>query len=175
MPTEQPAMDLSDVFGSIPDPESYSLPDYSLPKGEPVMPIALTADELETLLALYDRFANVDPTGIESNPFLKATVESFQQTFGGPSTRPDEQLLDDIGDMLNDFASDLGGESVGVIDATPAHHQTLYLFLTTSKGYHLAPHITFSPPSNAVETLYDVFQRVVDQELYLKRPKTVLE
>jgi len=168
-------MDLADVFGSVPDPQSYSLPDYSLPKGDPVLPIALTAEELETLLALYDQFANVDPTGIESNPFLKATVESFQQAFGTAAARPDKQLLDDIGDMLNDFAAGLGSGEVGVVDATPAHHRTLYLFLTTAKGYHLAPHITFSPPPAAVETLYDVFQRVVDQEVYLKRPRSVLE
>jgi len=168
-------MDLQDVFGSLPDPQSYSLPDYSLPKGEPVLPIALTAEELETLLALYDQFASVDPTGIESNPFLQATVESFQQVFGSAAARPDQQLLDDVGDMLNDFASDLGGSELGVVDATPGHHRTLYLFLTTCKGYHLAPHITFSPPPAAVETLYEVFQRVVDQEVYLKRPQSVLE
>lgn len=167
-------MDLPDLFDSVPDPRSYSIPDYSLPSGDPVLPIALTATELDTLLALYDQFANVDPTGIESNPFLKATVESFQQTFGVTSSRPDEQLVDDVGDMLTDFSGDLGNRDVGVIDATPVHHRTLYLFLTTIKGYHAAPHIRFDPDPAAVETLFEVFQRVVDQDVYLKRPKSVL-
>jgi hypothetical protein len=168
-------MDLPDVFDSVPDPRSYSIPDYSLPSGDPVLPIALTATELDSLLALYDQFADVDPTGIESNPFLKATVESFQQTFGLTSARPDEQLVEDVGEMLTDFATALGDREVGVVDATPAHHRTLYLFLTTTKGYHVAPHIQFDPDPSAVETLFEVFQRVVDQEVYLKRPRSVLE
>jgi hypothetical protein len=168
-------MDLPDVFDSVPDPRSYSIPDYSLPSGDPVLPIALTGAELDALLALYDQFANVDPTGIESNPFLKATVDSFQQTFGVTSARPDEQLVDDIGDMLTTFSAELGDKEIGVVDATPVHHRTLYLFLTTTKGYHAAPHITFDPDPDAVETLFEVFERVADQNVYLKRPRNVLE
>lgn len=167
-------MDLSEIFEGVPDPRSYAIPDYSLPKGEAVMPVALTATELEQLLALYDRLGATDPTGIESNPFLQATVESFQQTFGVTAARPDDRLLDDIGEMLTDFANDLDGRELGVVDATPVHHRTLYLFLTTAKGYHAAPHIDFSPDPDAVETLYEVFERVVDQDVYLKQPRDVL-
>ncbi|MBV0902208.1 hypothetical protein [Haloarcula salina] len=168
-------MSLDQVFGRIPDPGSYSFPEYSLPQGDPVRPIAVTAEELSTLLDLYESVAAVDPTGMDANPFLRATSDFFQQTFGTPLTRPDERLSDDIASMLNDFSDDLGGKRLGVVDATPAHHRTLYFFLTTCKAYHLAPHLQFSPDPAAVETLYDVYERVTEQEFYLKRPKSVLE
>jgi len=77
--------------------------------------------------------------------------------------------------MLNDFGDDLGGDPLGVVDATPAHHRTVYFFLTACRGYHVAPHISFSPPVDAVETLAAIFERVSDQEFYLKRPRSVLE
>lgn len=168
-------MEIEDVFSSLPSPGTHSFPDYSLPKGNPVLPIAITAEELETLLDLYDRFAAVDPTGIDSNPFLKASTEFLQQVFGAPAYRPDDQLADDIAAMLNDFSDDLGGAAIGVVDATPKHHQTLYFFLTSCKGYHLAPHVQFAPTAGSVETLYEIYQRVVEQDVYLKRPRTVLE
>ncbi|QSG05914.1 hypothetical protein [Halapricum desulfuricans] len=168
-------MDREDVFEALPAPATHSFPDYSLPKGDPVLPIAITADELETLFDLYDRFAAVDPTGIDDNPFLKASTEFLQQAFGAPAYRPDDQLKEDIAAMLNDFSDGLGGADIGVVDATPKHHQTLYFFLTTCKGYHLAPHLRFSPPGDGIETLYTVYQRVVGQDVYLKRPQTVFE
>ncbi|MFC6861949.1 hypothetical protein ACFQGE_00575 [Halomicroarcula sp. GCM10025817] len=168
-------MSLETVFGKVPDPASYTFPDYSLPQGDPVRPVAVTADELTTLLDLYEQFARVDPSGMGSNPFVQATSDFLEQTFGTPLKRPDEQLHDDIATMLNDFSDDLGGASMGVVDATPAHHRTLYFFLTSCKAYHLAPHVRFDPPPTAVETLYDVYERVTDQEFYLKRPKSVLE
>jgi len=77
--------------------------------------------------------------------------------------------------MLSDFGDDLGGAELGVVDVTPAHFRTVYFFLTSAKSYHVAPHIQFSPDRGAVETLYELFQRVVDQEFYLKRPRSVLE
>lgn len=168
-------MSLDDVFGDVPDPESFAFPDYSLPQGEAVRPIALTAAELSTLLDLYETFAAVDPTGIDQNPFLRATSDFLKQTFGTTLERPDERLHDDIGGMLTDFADDLGGRSIGVVDATPVHHRTLYFFLTSCKAYHLAPHVQFEPGAAAVETLFEVYERVAEQEFYLKRPKTVLE
>lgn len=168
-------MSLDRVFAQLPDPQTHSFPDYSLPKGDPVLPIALTADELSSLLELYESFAAVDPTGLDTNPFLEATTTFFQRTFGMPSTRPDEKLNDDIAALLNDFSDDLGGRSLGVIDATPKHHRTLYFFLTSCKGYHFAPHIRFDPDEEAIETLYQVYDRVTEQEAYLKRPETVLE
>jgi hypothetical protein len=168
-------MDLDDVFQGLPSPGGHSFPDYSLPKGDPVIPIAVADDELETLLDLYERFAAVDPTGVESNPFLKASTEFLQQAFGAPAYRPDDQLADDIAAMLNDFSDDLGGAAIGVVDATPKHHQTLYFCLTSCKGYHLAPHVQFAPTAGSVETLYEIYQRVVEQDVYLKRPRTVLE
>ena len=168
-------MSLDSVFGQVPDPSSYSFPDYALPQGDPVRPVALTDDELTALLDLYERFAAVDPTGVDSNPFMRATSEFLQQTFGTTLERPDERLHDDIAAMLNDFSEDLAGEALGVVDATPAHLRTLYFFLTSAKAYHVAPHIQFSPDEAAVETLYGVYQRVVEQEFYLKRPRSVLE
>ena len=168
-------MSLDSVFGQVPDPSSYSFPDYALPQGDPVRPVAVTAGELTALLDLYKTFAAVDPTGVESNPFMRATSEFLEQTFGTTLERPDERLHDDIAAMLNDFSADLGGGSVGVVDTTPAHMRTLYFFLTSAKAYHLAPHIRFSPDESAVETLYEVYQRVMDQEFYLKRPRSVLE
>lgn len=48
-------------------------------------------------------------------------------------------------------------------------------FLTSCKAYHVAPHIQFAPDESAVETLYSVYERVMDQEFYLKRPRSVLE
>jgi len=168
-------MSLDSVFGQVPDPSSYSFPDYALPQGDPVRPVAVTAAELDALLGLYETFAAVDPTGIDSNPFMRATSDFLEQTFGTTLERPDERLHDDIATMLNDFAEDLGGERVGVVDVTPAHFRTLYFFLTSAKSYHVAPHIQFSPDRGAVETLYELFQRVVDQEFYLKRPRSVLE
>jgi hypothetical protein len=168
-------MSLDSVFADLPDPGSYSFPDYSIPQGEAVMPIAVTADELEALLALYERFAAVDPTGIGSNPFLQATSEFLEQTFGTGLQRPDEQLHDDIAALLNDVSDDLGGEAIGVADVTPRHHRTLYFFLASCKAYHLAPHIRFDPEPDAVETLAAVFERSTAQDLYLKRPRTVLE
>lgn len=168
-------MNLTDVFENLPDPGSYSFPDYAIPQGEPVMPVALTDDELHTLLDLFEHFAAVDPTGLNSNPFLESTTEFLQQTFGTPAYRPDEQLEDDIATMLNDFSDDLGGDEMAVVDASPKHHQTLYFFLVSAKGYHVAPHIQFDPDPRAVETLYDVYQRVTKQDYYLKRPSSVLE
>jgi hypothetical protein len=168
-------MSLDQVFGQVPDPQSYSFPDYSLPQGDPVKPVALTDDELTALLDLYDAFAAVDPTGMDSNPFLRATSELLTQSLGAPLSRPDEQLNDDIAALLNDFSDDLGGRSMGVVDATPAHHRTLYFFLTGCKAYHVAPHLQFDPDPAAVETLYALYERVTDQAFYLKRPKSVLE
>lgn len=168
-------MSLDQVFSQLPDPQSHTFPDYSLPKGDPVLPIALTTEELSTLLDLYQTFAAVDPTGLDSNPFLEATTTFLEQTFGMPSSRPDEQLHDDIAALLNDFSDDLGGRSLGVVDATPKHHQTLYFFLISCKGYHFAPHIRFKPDQTAIETVYQVYERVTEQETYLKRPETVLE
>jgi len=168
-------MNLDDIFGQVPDPSSYSFPDYALPQGEPVRPVAVTEDELDSLLDLYERFAAVDPTGVDANPFLRATSDFLEQTFGTTLERPDERLHDDIATMLSDFAEDLGDERLGVVDVTPANFRTLYFFLTSCKAYHVAPHIKFSPDEGAVETLYAVFQRVVDQEFYLKRPRSVLE
>lgn len=168
-------MSLDAAFAGLPDPRSYSFPDYAIPKGDPVMPIALTADELDALLGLYETFAAVDPTGIESNPFLQATSQFLRETWGTTLARPDERLTDDIAAMLNDFSDDLGGDRLGVVDATPAHHRTLYFFLAACRGYHVAPYISFSPPVDAVETLAAVFERVTDQEFYLKRPRSVLE
>jgi len=168
-------MALQDIFENIPDPGSYSFPDYAIPQGDPVMPVALTDDELHALLDLYETFAAVDPTGLDSNPFLSNTTEFLQQTFGAPAYRPDEQLNDDIAGMLNDFAEDLGGAELGVVDASPKHHQTLYFFLVSAKGYHMAPHIQFDPDPAAVETLYRLYQRVTEQDYYLKRPSTILE
>jgi hypothetical protein len=168
-------MTLDAVFGKVPDPSAYTFPDYSLPQGDPVRPVAVTADELTTLLDLYERFARVDPGGLDANPFVRATSDFLEQTFGTPLERPDERLHDDIATMLNDFSEDLSGESLGVVDATPAHHRTLYFFLTSCKAYHVAPHVRFDPPAAAVETLYDVYERVTEQAFYLKRPKSVLE
>ena len=168
-------MSLDSIFTDLPDPQSHTFPDYSIPSGEPVVPVAVTAAELSALLDLYERFAAVDPTGIGSNPFLQATTEFIQQTFGTPATRPDEQLNDDIAAMLNDFSDDLGGRELGVVDATPKHHRTLYFFLVSCKGYHLAPYLDFDPDPGGVETLYDLYQRVLEQDVYLKRPSTVLE
>lgn len=168
-------MDLDNVFTQLPDPGTHTFPDYSIPAGDPVVPIAVTAGELSTLLDLYERFAAIDPTGMGSNPFLTATTEFLQQTFGAPATRPDEQLHDDIASMLNDFSDGLGGREMGVVDATPKHHRTLYFFLTSCKGYHLAPYLEFRPNPGAVETLYEVYRRVTEQDVYLKRPSTVLE
>jgi len=168
-------MSLDSIFGQVPDPGSYSFPDYALPQGDPVRPVATTAAELDAVLELYETFAAVDPTGIDSNPFMRATSEFLQQTFGTTLERPDERLHDDIATMLNDFSEALGGEALGVVDVTPAHFRTLYFFLTSAKSYHVAPHIQFSPEAGAVETLYDLFQRAVDQEFYLKRPRSVLE
>ena len=168
-------MSLETVFGKVPDPSSYTFPDYSLPQGDPVRPVAVTDDELNTLLDLYEQFARVDPSGLDANPFVRATSEFLEQTFGTPLKRPDERLHDDIATMLNDFSDDLGGASMGVVDATLAHHRTLYFFLTSCKAYHVAPHVRFDPPERAVETLYSLYERVTDQEFYLKRPRSVLE
>jgi len=168
-------MTLDNIFEQVPDPNSYSFPDYALPQGDPVRPVAVTDAELTALLDLYETFAVVDPTGVNSNPFMQATSDFLEQTFGTTLERPDERLHDDIATMLNDFSEDLGGESLGVVDVTPAHLRTLYFFLTSAKAYHVAPHIQFSPAAAAVETLYEMYQRVMDQEFYLKRPRSVLE
>jgi len=168
-------MSLDSVFGQVPDPSTYSFPDYALAQGDPVRPVAVTEAELTALLDLYERFAAVDPTGVDSNPFMRATSDFLEQTIGTTLERPDERLHDDIATMLNDFADDLGDNSIGVVDVTPAHFRTLYFFLTSCKAYHVAPHIQFSPDAAAVETLYELYQRVVDQEFYLKRPRSVLE
>lgn len=168
-------MGLDTVFSQLPDPGGYSFPDYSLPNGDPVLPIALTADELSALLDLYETFAAVDPTGMDANPFLRATDRFLKGTLGTTLRRPDEQLHDDVAALLNGFSDDLGGRSIGVVDATPKHHRTLYFFLISCKSYHVAPHVRFTPDEGAVETLYEVYERVVEQEVYLKRPRTVLE
>ncbi|MFW6018935.1 MAG: hypothetical protein ACOCPX_08935 [Halapricum sp.] len=168
-------MALDRIFSQLPDPASHAFPEYSLPQGDPVMPIAITAEEVNTLLDLYDTFAQVDPAGFDTNPFLQATSQFLQQTFGTTLRRPDEQLHDDIASLLNDFSDDLGGNSLGVVDATPKHHRTLYFFLVSCKAYHTTPVISFSPDERAVETLYEVYRRVTEQDVYLKRPQTVLE
>ena len=168
-------MSLEGLFDQLPDPRSHSFPDYSLPRGEPVLPIALTRTELSTILDLYETFQDVDPTGLDTNPFLEAATTYMQQSFGLPQYRPDEQLHDDIAALLNDFSDDLAGRSIGVVDATPAHHRTLYFFLISCRGYYTAPHVRFAPEEAAVETLYDVYQRVTDQDVYLKQPSSVLE
>ena len=168
-------MSLEEVFGRLPDPGSHSFPDYSLPRGEPVLPIAVTQAELRSVLGLYEQFRTVDPTGLESNPFLEAATTYMQQAFGIPQYRPDEQLADDIAALLSDFSDDLGGRSMGVVDATPTHHRTLYFFLVSCRGYHGAPHIQFTPDEAAVETLYDLYRRVTEQDVYLKQPSSVLE
>ncbi|MFC4543237.1 hypothetical protein ACFO5R_15005 [Halosolutus amylolyticus] len=168
-------MDLETILAKPPDPRSHSFPDYSLPRGEPVMPIAVTQDELSTLLSLYETFAAVDPTGIDSNPFLKATTELLEQTFGVPQYRPDDQLNDDIAATLNDFSDDLGGAEIGVADATPNHYKALYFFLVTCRGYNSAPHVRFEPDVEAIDTLYRLYDRVSKQDMYLKRPETVFE
>ena len=168
-------MALEDVFADLPNPGTHSFPDYSLPKGEPVLPIALTREELTTLLELYETFADVDPTGLDSNPFLKATTEFMQRTFATPIQRPDERLADDVASLLTDFSDDLGGREIGVVDATPKHHRTLYFFLTSCRSYHMAPYLQFSPDEAAVETLYRVYERVVEQDVYLKRPETIFD
>jgi len=168
-------MALEDVFGQVPDPQSHTFPDYALPQGDPVKPVAVTEDELTALLDLYETFAAVDPSGIDSNPFLQATSDFLKQTFGTTLERPDERLHDDIASLLNDFSDDLGGASMGVVDVTPAHLRTLYFFLTSCKAYHVAPHIRFTPDPSAVETLYALYERVTEQEFYLKRPRSVLE
>ncbi|WP_262175136.1 hypothetical protein [Haloarcula laminariae] len=168
-------MSLDSIFGEVPDPSSYSFPDYALPQGDPVRPVAVTAAELTALLDLYETFAAVDPTGASSNPFVRATSEFLEQTFGTTLERPDERLHDDIADMLSDFSEALGDDSLGVVDVTPAHFRTLYFFLTSCKAYHVAPHIGFAPDERSVETLVEVYQRAVDQDFYLKRPRSVLE
>ena len=168
-------MALDQLFGQVPDPQTHSFPNYALSQGDPVVPVAVTAEELATLLDLYESFAAVDPAGIDTNPFLRATSDFLEQTFGTTLERPDERLHDDIATMLNDFSDDLGGRSIGVVDATPAHLRTLYFFLTSSKAYHVAPHIQFVPDETAVATLYDVYERATEQEFYLKRPRSVLE
>lgn len=168
-------MSLERVFAQLPDPGSHALPAYSLPRGDPVLPIALTREELSTVLELYESFQAVDPTGLDANPFFAAMRSSVEQTFGAPRYRPDEQLHDDIEAMLTDFSNDLGSRALGVVDATPAHHRTLYLFLTSCRGYHVAPQIRFEPDVDAVETLYDIYDRVVQQDVYLKHPSSVLE
>ncbi|MXV62956.1 hypothetical protein GS429_12930 [Natronorubrum sp. JWXQ-INN-674] len=168
-------MSLEQVFARLPDPRSHTFPDYSLPRGEPVLPIAITREELATVLDLYETFQTVDPTGLDSNPFLEAATTFMQQSFGIPQYRPDEQLQDDISALLNDFSDDLGSDSLGVVDATPAHHRTLYFFLVSCRGYHATPHVRFDPDEAAVETLYDLYQRVTEQDVYLKHPSSVLE
>jgi len=168
-------MSLDTIFGEVPDPGSYSFPDYALPQGDPVRPVAVTDAEIASLLDLYETFVAVDPTGIDTNPFMRATSDFLEQTFGTTLERPDERLHDDIATMLNEFSDDLGGESMGVVDVTPAHVRTLYFFLTSAKSYHVAPHIQFSPDPGGVETLYELYQRVMGQEFYLKRPRSVLE
>lgn len=168
-------MSLEQVFAGLPDPRSHSFPDYSLPQGDPVMPVAVTREELETVLDLYETFRRVAPTGLDANPLLEATTTYMQQAFGVPQYRLDEQLHDDIGALLNDFSDDLGGRSMGVVDATPDHHRTLYFFLVSCRGYHAAPHIRFDPDEAAVATLYDWYQRVTEQDVYLKDPLSVLE
>lgn len=168
-------MSLEQVFARLPEPGSHAFPDYSLPQGEPVVPVAITRAELESVLDLYETFRRVDPTGLDANPFLEAATTYMRQAFGIPEYRPDEQLQDDIAAMLNDFSDDLGGRSLGVVDATPPHHRTLYFFLISCRGYHAAPHIRFAPDEEAVETLYEIYQRVVEQDVYLKRPSSVLE
>ena len=168
-------MSIETILSQVPHPQGYTFPDYSLPRGDPVMPIALTQEELSELLELYDRFADVDPTGMESNPFLEAANTFLKQSFGATFTRPDEQLHEDVGDLLTDFSNDLGGKSIGVVDATPKHHRTLYFFLVGCKNYHTAPHVRFQPGEGTIETLYRVYERVVEQDVYLKDPASVLE
>ncbi len=77
--------------------------------------------------------------------------------------------------MLNGFSNDLAGEKLGVVDATPNHHKTLYFFLLTYRGYYSAPHVRLDPDADAVETLYRIHDRVAKQEPYLKRPQTIFE
>ena len=168
-------MDIETILAKPPDPRGHQFPDYSLPRGEPVFPIAVTREELSAVLDLYDRFAAVDPTGIDSNPFLSATSQFLERSLGLSLYRPDEQLHDDIAAMLNDVSDDLAGEQIGVVDATPAHQKTLYFFLITSRGYYTAPHIAFEPSVEGVDALYQLYDRVSSQEMYLRRPETVFE
>ncbi|WP_137291209.1 hypothetical protein [Natronorubrum halophilum] len=168
-------MSLEQVFARLPDPRSHSFPDHSLPRGDPVFPIAVAREELTTVLELYETFEAVDPTGLDANPFLEATTRYMQRAFGVSEYRPDEQLHDDIAALLNDFSDDLGGRALGVVDATPHHYRTLYFFLVSCRGYHTAPHIRFDPDEAAVETLYEIYQRVTEQDAYLKHPATVLD
>jgi hypothetical protein len=168
-------MSIEQVFARLPDPRSHTFPAYSLPRGEPVFPVAVTREELTRVLELYETFRAVDPTGWGSNSVLEAATTSMQQTFGLPQYRPDEQLADDIAAMLTDFSDDLGGRPLGVVDATPDHYRTLYFFLLSCRGYHAAPHIQFDPDEAAVATLYDVYQRVTDQDPYLKHPSSVFD
>lgn len=167
-------MSLDQLFSRVPDPRTHTFPDHSLPAGEPVLPIALTREELSTLVDLYDEFAAVDPTGIDSNPLLAATSTFLNQTFGTTLDRPDERLHDDIAGALGSFSDDLGGEAIGVVDVTPKDLRTLYFFLVSSKGYYTAPHIRFRPDHDAIDTLYRVYERAVDQDVYLKHPESVL-
>jgi hypothetical protein len=168
-------MSLEQVFAQLPAPDSHTFPDYSLPRGEPVMPIAVTREELSRTLALYETFQSVDPTGWDSNSVLEAATTYMQRTFGLPRYRPDEQLQDDIAAMLNDFSDELGGRSIGVVDATPDHHRTLYFFLVSCRGYYAAPHVRFDPDETAVETLYELYRRVTEQDLYVEHPSSVFD
>ncbi|WP_049928864.1 hypothetical protein [Halopiger goleimassiliensis] len=168
-------MSLERVFDRVPDPASFTLPEYSLPRGDPVMPIAVTRAELSAVLDLYETFQAVDPTGLDANPLFAATREYVERTFGTPQYRPDEKLHDDVEAMLTTFSNDLGSRSMAVVDATPAHHRTLYLFLIACRSYHATPHVRFDPDPDAVETLYDLYRRVTDQDVYLKNPTSVLE
>ncbi|WP_049924160.1 hypothetical protein [Halopiger djelfimassiliensis] len=168
-------MSLERVFTDLPDPGAHTFPEYSLPRGDPVVPIAVTREELSTVLGLYETFRTVDPTGLDSNPVLEAATTYMERTFGVPRYRPDEQLQDDIASLLNDFSDDLGGRTLGVVDATPTHHRTLYFFLLSCRGYYNAPHIRFDPDEGAVETLYEIYERVTEQDVYLKNPASVFE
>ncbi|WP_331233885.1 hypothetical protein [Natronorarus salvus] len=167
-------MSLDQLFSRVPDPRTHSFPEYSLPAGEPVMPIAITREELSTLVDLYDAFSAVDPTGIDSNPFLAATSRFLNQTFGTTLERPDERLHDEVASLLGSFSDDLGGESIGVVDVTPNGLRTLYFFLITAKAYYTAPHIRFRPDHAEIDTLYRVYERVTEQDVYLKDPESVL-
>lgn len=79
-------MSLEQVFSRLPDPRSHAFTDYSLPRGEPVFPIAVTRAELTTILDLYETFRAVDPTGLDANPFLEAATTHMERTFGVPDT-----------------------------------------------------------------------------------------
>ncbi len=143
-------MSLDTVFGQVPT-RRRTPSRLRAPAGRPRQTRRADRRRTDGAADLYDAFSAVDPTGMDSNPFLRATSEFLQQALGAPLTRPDEQLNDDIAALLND-SGDLGEQSMGVVDATPAHHRTLYFFRPAARRPH-GPASQFDPDPAAVETL----------------------